>query len=172
MVDTRGQRVTRAIERMRSCLRSGRRLGCGLLLGLVFALPGPASAGIYKWVDENGKVHYSDKPPAAGAEEMDVKVEPSGSPAGVSDAERREKLKRLLDAFDKERAEKKALAEEASEEKRVKAEECARMRDELTELKEAGYLYDYDEAGNKVIFTQEERAKATAEYEEAYAKHC
>lgn len=29
----------------------------------------PAAAGTYKWVDENGKVHYSDKP-VEGAEEV------------------------------------------------------------------------------------------------------
>jgi hypothetical protein len=35
-----------------------------LLLLLAFAAA-PAHASIYKWVDENGKVQYSDKPPAA-----------------------------------------------------------------------------------------------------------
>lgn len=173
MVDGRRRRATRFPENMHLRFRNRWRPACGLLLGFAFSLATPThAAGIYKWVDENGKVQYSDKPPASGAEEMDVKVEPTGSATQVSDAERRDKLKRLLDAFDKERAEKQALAEEASEEKRAKAEECAGMRDELAELKGASYLYDYDEAGNKVIFTKEERAKATAEHEEAYAKHC
>ena len=37
-----------------------------LVLALIFALP--AVAEVYRWVDENGVVHYTDKPPAPGAE--------------------------------------------------------------------------------------------------------
>lgn len=37
-----------------------------LILALTFALP--AAAEVYRWVDENGVVHYTDKPPAPGAE--------------------------------------------------------------------------------------------------------
>ena len=37
-----------------------------LMLALIFALP--AAAEVYRWVDENGVVHYTDKPPAPGAE--------------------------------------------------------------------------------------------------------
>ncbi len=37
------------------------------LLGVVAALLVlPVQAGIYKWVDENGKVHYSQTPPPKG----------------------------------------------------------------------------------------------------------
>ncbi len=36
-----------------------------LLIGVALcALPIVASAGVFKWVDENGKVHFGDQPPA------------------------------------------------------------------------------------------------------------
>jgi len=34
------------------------------LLILCFSLSGVAFAEMYKWVDENGKIHYTDKDPA------------------------------------------------------------------------------------------------------------
>lgn len=41
------------------------------LLSLLLILPGLAGAGIYRWVDENGVVHYGDRPPG-NAERVDL----------------------------------------------------------------------------------------------------
>ena len=57
-----------------------------LLFSIVFILglsSGPASAGggIYKWVDDNGNVHFSDKPPSGGkASEVEVRINSYTSP--------------------------------------------------------------------------------------------
>ncbi len=41
----------------------------------------PISAEIYKWVDEEGKVHFSDQPPsAANVERLDVQINTYTSP--------------------------------------------------------------------------------------------
>lgn len=85
-----------------------------ILLGLVLVV---AASGvhsqIYKWVDENGKIHYSDrKPPSQETEEITLKptnvMEPTK--ALENDAERKqgddEKLK-------KRRREEDALRDEA-----------------------------------------------------------
>ena len=51
-----------------------------LFLGLS---SGPASAGggIYKWVDDNGNVHFSDKPPSEGkASEVKIRINSYTSP--------------------------------------------------------------------------------------------
>ncbi|MES9963868.1 MAG: glutaredoxin domain-containing protein [Candidatus Sedimenticola sp. 20ELBAFRAG] len=45
-----------------------------LFLLLMF-IAGTAVAGIYKWVDENGKTHFGDKPPQqSGAEQMELQL--------------------------------------------------------------------------------------------------
>lgn len=50
-----------------------------LLLGL--ALPSAVQAGIYKWVDGDGNVHFSDKPPAeVQASEVRVRINTYTSP--------------------------------------------------------------------------------------------
>lgn len=45
------------------------------LLSCCFLLTASGMAQVYKWVDEDGKVHFSDKKPATqSAEELDIKV--------------------------------------------------------------------------------------------------
>jgi serine protease Do len=43
-----------------------------LLLAMSFVLPQVAYAAIYKWVDENGEVHFTDSPPRDQKEESEV----------------------------------------------------------------------------------------------------
>jgi glutaredoxin len=45
----------------------------------------PAGAGVYKWTDAQGRVHYSDNPPAdAKAQQVKVKINSIQGPAVVS----------------------------------------------------------------------------------------
>lgn len=43
-----------------------------IIMLVAFAAMTTVSAGTYKWVDKNGKVHYSDTPPPEGAQEVDL----------------------------------------------------------------------------------------------------
>ncbi len=145
-----------------------------LFVPLVMGLLGtPALGAIYKWVDENGKVHYSDKPPPEeGAQEMDIESDPAASTPSLTDAEHRQKQQRLLDAYSKERADKNAERAEADKKERERLVWCARAKDELREFKEASYLYDYDESGEKVIYSKEARESATREYAAEIERNC
>jgi glutaredoxin len=56
-----------------------------LLLLAVLAGSLPAGAGVYKWTDAQGRVHYSDDPPPeAKAQQIKVKINSIQGPAGVS----------------------------------------------------------------------------------------
>lgn len=57
---------------MQPALRASCAMGF-LMAACLVALPLPTSAVVYKWVDENGKVHYGERPPA-GAHKQSVKV--------------------------------------------------------------------------------------------------
>lgn len=46
-----------------------------LLLGITWLMPGVAMAEVYKWIDENGKIHFSDqKPDGLKSETLDIQV--------------------------------------------------------------------------------------------------
>ncbi len=61
-----------------SNMRRGAYLGLALLLCM-----GSASAQMYKWVDANGKTHFSDQPPPASAKPAQMK-QSSGASSAVA----------------------------------------------------------------------------------------
>lgn len=54
---------------------------CLMLLALLLALP--ASAGVYKWTDAQGRIHYTDSPPPT-ARTTQLKLQTYTGPAQVS----------------------------------------------------------------------------------------
>lgn len=58
----------------------------GLLSLLLWCCTTQVYAGIYKWVDEDGKVHYSDKQPQQGATSLNIKSPGLPQPASVKPA--------------------------------------------------------------------------------------
>lgn len=73
-----------------------------ITLFAAFLFAGEAIAGTYKWVDEDGKVHYSDKP-VEGAEEVDLPNIPTyESPVDKATIERRRQERAKADAEDGE----------------------------------------------------------------------
>jgi hypothetical protein len=56
-------------------------IACALL-----AVSWPAAAQVYKWTDENGKVHYGDKPPGAKAATTIAAPPTAAQPAGAAAA--------------------------------------------------------------------------------------
>lgn len=81
------------------------------LLFLGMALP--AYAGVYKWVDENGNVHYSEQPPKAGdhtqlrAQPAESNPQPYSENKAVSQLRRMEaeKSERRSNEYQKQRLE-------------------------------------------------------------------
>lgn len=54
-------------------------------LAILIASPASAIADMYKWVDENGKVHYTDSPPPGKkAKKLDLKINSISGPPVVS----------------------------------------------------------------------------------------
>jgi len=135
-----------------------------------------ANAEIYKWVDKHGKVHYGDRPRPEGSEKMQLKENPNpesgATGAGPTDAERREKRRRLLEAFEQERTQKEAAAAKKAAERQELKKKCTVARQELRGMKEAGSLYNYDKSGNRVFLSKDEREKAVADFKRTIDKRC
>jgi hypothetical protein len=75
----------------------------------------PAQAGMYKWVDAQGKVHYTDTPPPESAGQGSSEVRKSGTVVKRAESTE-EKQKRL------------AAEAEAKERKKVEAEQARKDR--------------------------------------------
>ena len=127
------------------------------------------AAEIYKCTDAGGKVHYGDKP----CKGESIIFTPRAGPRTDENAEDRvEKRNRLLRAYQEEHVQnrKKAAEQKAEKEKRMK--NCHRAMNRYQQVTSSGRIYQIDGDGNRIDFTDEERANATASARADIKKWC
>jgi len=128
------------------------------------------NAEVYKWIDENGKVVYGDKPTSSNADKIKIKSAPVQDPVVQG---RNERQNKLLNVMQQERDERNALKEEEKGKKEEQMKICAEARRELQEIKDASYLYrETDDPNNPAIITDEEREAEQLKYEKYIKKNC
>jgi hypothetical protein len=104
-----------------------------------------AQAQVYKWVDENGKVQFSDSPPPnKKAEQVKIRQSSGGftPPAPTSRAP--------LDGKGNDEQKELEAMLAASEMAQMKSD-CQRLTAELNMLNSADYAIQYDSKGNKTV---------------------
>lgn len=95
----------------------------------VALMPVLAQADIYRWTDAQGKVHFSATPPA-GAQRVEVRPQ-----VVERDAATRQREQRTQEYFDARREERTAAAERAGQRQAALAEECGRLRQQLSQAR-------------------------------------
>lgn len=169
--------TTRCSRSVTDLSRSGKqafRYHAGRLLflgALALALVAPAHADLYKWTDAQGKVHYTDQPPAANAQVI------KGTAAGQ--AETTSQAQQTLDAKDqayqkrrKEAEEARAKAEKEAEQARIQRENCAKARSNLSTLQNSTRTYTTNTAGQRTYMDDAARANALANSQKAVSEFC
>lgn len=118
-----------------------------VMMGLcLFASATMADAGVYKWKDANGRVHYGDQP-KSGAQRVD------GAPTNTEAAPEEE-------------------SSDPAKQKTSKADECARKRDQLMTYQKATRIVETDSLGNQKEFSDEERQKLIERTQKQIAEGC
>jgi hypothetical protein len=145
-----------------------------LSLGLLVLGAAALQAGVYRWVDDQGRVHYGDKPPTVGAEELEVPVQKPETNATEAKSEEQRALERerLLQRFQEDRDKKREQAKKRAEEKAERKRLCALAKDQLRVYTEATGLYDLDEEGERKVLSFEERERVTREAEQEVKRWC
>lgn len=143
-----------------------------LLLIMMSALAPSVQAAVYKWVDEQGKVHYGERPRGAQAEELKIKPQSEAQTKPIDPAHRLERQKRLLQSYENKRQAEKKQRQKSAEVEAENQRKCTEARDQLKGYEEARYLYNLDGKGERKILTDAERAKETAELRDAIRKYC
>ena len=130
------------------------------------------AAGIYKWVDEDGKVHYSQtRPPEHEAEKMRV---PTRAPENTS-TYKRPSLKTDKDDESDDKSDQAGGAKQQADQglsSEEKAKICARARKVLETLNSRGRVRQKDEQGNIVYMTEEQKQQRTQAEKDKIAKYC
>jgi hypothetical protein len=163
--------IDKGRELMRATLRR-RPIRILIVLIVLLSIGLEAQAGeIYKWMDENGKIHYGDRPTGESNRAREVKV--SKTPAVDASVNRRnERTERLLEGYRQDREEKqeqrKALIAETVE----REENCAIAKDSQFKYEHAASIYTKEENGERVVLTDEQHAKTLTEAQSETEKWC
>ena len=138
-----------------------------LVLACALAVSTGAFAQLYKWVDKDGRVTYSDQPPPAQESKQLNVGGGTSTPARRSAIERDKELdKSRLDA-----KEKAKLAENLEKKAQVDEENCNRAKAYLRTVTDGGRIATYDAKGERVLLDdkqiEEERVKAQKAVDES-----
>lgn len=140
----------------------------GLFVCLVLCIPLSPAATMYKWVDENGNVHYSEQPPPKGKVEV-IKPAPVNvvgkEGAGDTTKKLQEKNKAIDEARQKTREEQKKKADEQAR----YAKNCEIARNNLATYERTKRIRKGDEV---VRLSDEEWQQKVDEAKEQVKKFC
>jgi hypothetical protein len=130
-----------------------------------------APAEVYKWTDAEGRVHFGDRPPQGEAETVPMPGRTGDAPVATPE-ERLEKQRRLLNAFEEERRQKRDAQAQARQEKAERQRNCAEARDNLHSQETASAVYRLGPDGERVYLDEGEREQALARARAAVAQWC
>ncbi|MGI9219977.1 MAG: DUF4124 domain-containing protein [Woeseiaceae bacterium] len=138
---------------------------------LVFSASAVAGE-IYKWVDEDGNVHYEDRPTGDEVERVAV-VSNNTSRSSVQasiDARRAHENARADARSQKE--EEKRKAEEVARITAEREQKCADSRSRMENYLQARRLYKEDENGERVYLDDEQVMEARTEAQDDIQAYC
>jgi hypothetical protein len=139
---------------------------------LLFFISAPLQAAVYQWKDENGRIHFSDRPVHENATEKSIKSPPkSSSPAAVPE-DRKQRRQRMLDVYEKERAEKREAKAKEKQERKEQKRKCLEARARYDEYNSARSIYDYSDSGERKYLNKGEREGFIAELKANVARYC
>ncbi len=138
-----------------------------LLLFIGMLLPILATAGeVYKWVDDEGNVHFGDKPQPNVKSET-VKIDKHTPDQNYRD--RMESIKQNAESRREASVEKKAEQQKLSEQN---ASRCQDAKRRLYPLKQKIRVFNYDDAGERKYIDDEDRANRIKRLEAIVKKAC
>ena len=140
------------------------------LFVFLFLTAANADAELNKWVDEQGKVHYSARPPVGvDATKMRSASPPASAPApSKSYVEREAELKKARQS--KTEAEASAAQQQANTE--TKKANCIAAQQALRSLQQDGRIVEYDEKGERRFVADDERSQRIATERQEIEKWC
>ena len=130
-----------------------------VILFLIFCMHATlASAdGVYRWVDEKGVVHYSDRASSSGAKSVEVKPAPTSGTSAPSAASSDTKTK---DAATNDRS------------TAVRADQCEKAKSRLENYRAADQLLITDSEGAQREMSADEKIEAILRAEKQTQSFC
>ena len=140
----------------------------GALCFLALFAGSSGAAEIFRWVDEDGRVHYGDRP-RPDAESIEVQ------PPTIGDEElqrRHRRRQKIVDAYARERHEKAAERATEKAEETAKAEKCDAAKHNLSRFENSARIVQRDNQGNRVVLDGEAYDTAHQQLQGRVKEYC
>ena len=137
-----------------------------------------AHAEVYKWVDKDGNVHFTDQKPEAdkNAEIVDTGATVLSDSQAQAAGQRDELLRRAASTAQDARAEiEEQRSEQSVKDKKLRekrAENCAIARKNLANSEPYQRMYTTDEEGNRTYLDDNEQLAKAEASRKAIAENC
>ena len=152
------------------------------LLILLMLASTTAFAGLSKWVDADGKVHYSDQPPPANVKaktlrvtsEAAAPVSASGVAAASAPAAPKTIAEREAELRKVQQAKKEAADKAAQEQGKIEAEKayCDAAQQNLRVLQEGMRMVEIDAKGERFYLDDEQRRQRIEKVQQDIKIYC
>jgi hypothetical protein len=140
--------------------------------GLMLCAAVQLQAAVYQWTDEQGQVHFSDRPVHEEATEKQIHTSPE-RPSGQSAPDaRKQKRQRMLDVYEHERAEKREAVAKDKQQREERKRRCINARARYENYSRAGSIYQLDENGKRTYFEKGQRERYIAELKAEVDRYC
>ena len=127
-------------------------------------------AELYRWTDENGQVHYSDRASNSEAEQIEQRA-----PAQIGQGDDIELMNERLDRLRASEAEvtarEQAQAAKTAEKKEKLRKQCAQQKYRAMQFQTMA-AYHLDDNGNRVFYSKQEVEQKIAEIQTWIEKNC
>ena len=139
---------------------------------LVFLLlPLPTMAGVYKWTDTNGQVHFGDRPPAEKpVQEVTINAAPPGKDAAAN--ERIRKMNEFLDQRQAEREVRKAEEVKLQRQADLQDARCRKLQAQLKHMASVSTFYNLNEQGERVFVSEDDNTRIRERFSQRVRQAC
>ena len=148
-----------------------KRLVTGIFLAsFCLFIQSPLYAEVYKWVDENGQVHYGEQPGNTGAEKITIRQNETTKPRPINKAEE--------DAAesDKKNTDQQTEAfgewEEVPPSKKEKHKLCNEAKSDLAAINSRGRMREINKKGEYVYLTEQQRQQRISAAQKKQREFC
>ena len=127
----------------------------------------PLHAGVYKWVDENGQVHYGEQPGNTGAEKVTIRNNETTKPRSVNKVEEDAKS-------DKKNKDPQAEAPlvEVEPSKKEKRKLCNEAKSDLAAINSRGRVREINEKGEYTYLSEPQRQQRISAAKKKQREFC
>lgn len=149
------------------------RIPLMLASALLLATIGLAASAdqVYRWVDKDGHVHYSQTPPpSTHVNAQAVSIAPAGPDPTTLRNE--QNLAKSLDDKNKQAADAQKKAEADAAQQAQQQKFCDDLRQRLAVMQQSGRVATVDEQGNKTYIEDDDRAKQEQDLQAQIDQQC